>query len=97
MALGGSFQCLNQKLIVDQAGRFGLPSLVVRHSKNRGPMAEMGQFCRSSPDGHVRFDRQRTWAELWERRDGPRGDMRPLPRTLKIGVCSAINCEISSP
>jgi hypothetical protein len=27
--------------------------------------------CLSSPDGHVRFDQQRTWAKLPNRRDGP--------------------------
>ena len=33
-------------------------------------------FCRSSPDGYVRFGQLRTWAKLWQRRDGPLADLR---------------------
>jgi hypothetical protein len=42
--------------------------------KRNRPQLPEGQelgLCLSSPDGHDRFDQQRTWAKLRNRRDGP--------------------------
>ena len=67
----------NERPYRDQVGNFdfsnGLPlggytfARAATHTRSQLRV----NFCRSSPDGHVRFGQLRTWAKLWQRRDGP--------------------------